>query len=590
MRRCVDAAAWNNGPRPGGPLGCEDYVRRAYCRDGAVVQAWSVGAPFNSPELHCCACGGGSSSQPRHGAEPRPPRGAEPPPRATPCWDRNLEAPKAPWGSSAFCPRWPLPAAGNASAGDVARLRGLAQRALRPFASISKAQLDAAASPRCAQRLCLRVQIVRGQLFVQAPRSVACTSLRAGPCAAEQRRRQRGVNPNWKPGANPTRLEWHWAAGLNMSTCSVSVVAGDWNSAFSRLRLQSALRLLEEAASGAADTELLLCINETPLNAGGGCLRGAQPVFASTGNADAPLIPFIHWMPRLRDWDLSVWDDVRAEQRARRPSAASAARVAGFRGGLYRMGTYADEWRTKGARRTELNRANWRAAGRASLVHAKATAAASLLNVNVKHSGRWGRWPKLLGVPQAALDALDAPEALGFREQLARFRYTLNVEGHGGWADRLGHLLSSSSLVIAQDVPFPLWFEPLTAPGATHLVVDSNLRNLSAAVRWAAAHDAEVEAMVSRANAAMDVALSVAGIRRYVAELLAAYTERLAFAPALGPRSVRFACRPTRECRACDAPAARGRAERRHCGVRCAFRGADGREYDTLHEAGSAPR
>ena len=79
---------------------------------------------------------------------------------------------------------------------------------------------------------------------------------------------------------------------------------------------------------------------------------------------------------------------------------------------------------------------------------------------------------------------------------------------------------------------------------------------------------------------------------RYVIELLAAYTERLSFAPALGPRSVRFACRPTRECRACDAPGSnargsiKGRAERSYCGVRCAFRGADGTEYDTLHEAG----
>ena len=88
-------------------------------------------------------------------------------------------------------------------------------------------------------------------------------------------------------------------------------------------------------------------------------------------------------------------------------------------------------------------------------------------------------------------------------------------------------------------MPFPLWFEPLTAPGVTHLAIDSNMRNLSAAVAWAASHNTEVTlaltlalnpspnrnpnpnpnqvaAMVSRANAAMDVALSVGGIRRYV--------------------------------------------------------------------------
>ena len=172
---CQDEASWNNGPRPGGPLGCEDYVRRGYCRDGTVVQSWTVGAAFNSPERHCCACGRGSSPRPPLRGANAPPRGgAEPPSRPAPCWDRELENPKAPWGGSAFCPAWPPPSAGNnASAEDVAKLRWLARRALRPFDSISKAQLDAAASPRCAQRLCLRVQIVRGKLYVEAPRSVA---------------------------------------------------------------------------------------------------------------------------------------------------------------------------------------------------------------------------------------------------------------------------------------------------------------------------------------------------------------------------------------------------------------------------------
>ena len=52
------------------------------------------------------------------------------------------------------------------------------------------------------------------------------------------------------------------------------------------------------------DTELVLCVNEVMPNAGGWCLKGQQPVFASTTNQEAPLLPFAHWMPKLRDWDL----------------------------------------------------------------------------------------------------------------------------------------------------------------------------------------------------------------------------------------------------------------------------------------------
>ena len=40
--------------------------------------------------------------------------------------------------------------------------------------------------------------------------------------------------------------------------------------------------------------------------------------------------------------------------------------------------------------------------------------------------------------------------------------------------------------------------------------------NLTDAVRWARSHPAEVRAMVSRANAATNLATSVAGMRYYV--------------------------------------------------------------------------
>ena len=122
------------------------------------------------------------------------------------------------------------------------------------------------------------------------------------------------------------------------------------------------------------------------------------------------------------------------------------------------------------------------------------------------------------------------------QQQEDRYRYVLNIEGHGGWADRLYQLLLSPMLVIAQDLPSRLWYEGVLSPGVTHLAVDSNLRNISEAVRWANAHPKQVLAMVAAANEAMEAATSVAGIRFYVRELLRQYSARLGYRPRPHPR------------------------------------------------------
>ena len=95
-----------------------------------------------------------------------------------------------------------------------------------------------------------------------------CARLCLQACSQEVRRRTPGIFPGYWFDFFPSTLEWHWAAGLNMSDCSPAVVPGDWNGPFTRLRLLTALRMLEEAARhGAADTELVLCANEVLPNA-----------------------------------------------------------------------------------------------------------------------------------------------------------------------------------------------------------------------------------------------------------------------------------------------------------------------------------
>ena len=135
-----------------------------------------------------------------------------------PCW--STKSPNVPWGNSPFCPAWPRYAHDNGStltAEQRALLRAAVRRAIAPFAKrgISRercapapsqpahplpsstssnllcrrrrrhrhgdprcarlaGRLEAALRPKCAQRLCLHVQILKGRLLVVAPQSVRC--------------------------------------------------------------------------------------------------------------------------------------------------------------------------------------------------------------------------------------------------------------------------------------------------------------------------------------------------------------------------------------------------------------------------------
>ena len=99
------------------------------------------------------------------------------------CFDAK---PKESWGLKPFCPAWPtyaLPAEPSSLLSDAVR------RALRPFASgVSAADLDTALAPRCAQRLCMRVQILRGRVYVVAPHAKRCAEFHtpASPCSPYQ--------------------------------------------------------------------------------------------------------------------------------------------------------------------------------------------------------------------------------------------------------------------------------------------------------------------------------------------------------------------------------------------------------------------
>ena len=201
-------------------------------------------------------------------------------------------------------------------------------------------------------------------------------------------------------------------------------------------------------------------------------------------------------------------------------------------------------WRETGPRRTPITSANWRTVGRTALVAQKASAAA-LLNVNLSPSGAAGHSDYLnerLGVPNSTWSMLDAPQSMSFREQVDRFKYTVNVEGHGGWADRLYKPMLSGQLVMMQDLPARLWYEAPLRPWVHYVPVDSALQNLSHAVRWAREHDARARQMAEAGREAMARWLAPGAIFRYTEELLLGYAELSTQTPSLSPRAVRVSC------------------------------------------------
>lgn len=503
-----------------------------------------------------------------------------------------------------FCPRWPdYPTRIQAEQSRRARLDFIREGARSAINAIIDAGaprateelLTSIMDKKCVQRLCVRIQILNSKVYVVAPRSQKCSTEANSVCSTARRQRTEGVAMTaglelgkWSSDFSPTSLEWHFVAGMNVSTCSAAVEPGDFNGAYSRLRLQTSLRLILEAARfrSMQDTEFILCVGETPLSAGQWCLNGAHSTFEVVSNLAAPSLPFPHWLPRLRDVDFSVWDEARAAQQHARYrqfkyQRQSAESKAVFRGGLYRLSVYSDRWRQIGARRTVITPENWRKVGRTALIHLLANSSVKrYLNAYVQV----GVFANRLQISKKDQNSMDAPVQMSEAEQQRKFRFVLNIEGHGGWADRLYKLLLSNQLVLAQDVAAQLWFERFLQAGHTHLVVDSNLRNLTEVIRWAQSHDREVRRMVANANRIMEAAISVEGIRMYTHELLSQYTSRvLTYAPRRNARAVEFTCTNTgSEARSCEVP---GRAAHQLQRTHCHFLSKDGVAFGNLHDA-----
>lgn len=189
--------------------------------------------------------------------------------------------------SSSFCAAWPGQSLSEAvDAETVGQIRRAVRKTLLPFAAgIDTQRLSSLMRRPCMQRMCLRVQLVRGELYVVAPpdlspcrkgvsAAAALDCIDTPPntqgswrdhemcqrekrveqspmCREEWRRKQPGVTvPDWWYAPSyPHVTDWHFASGLNFSDCKSTgePIPGDHNYVFSRLRMGGMLRLLWSA-------------------------------------------------------------------------------------------------------------------------------------------------------------------------------------------------------------------------------------------------------------------------------------------------------------------------------------------------------
>lgn len=495
------------------------------------------------------------------------------------------------------------------------------------------------------QRLCLHVQLVDGTMHVVAPdgmelcarggslksrlscsvqrrswpsemadechhRSHSTTYVRSSYCNATARMQQPGVTvPDfWSDFLYPHTLEWHFSSSLNLTSCRATgehvPLPGDHNHVFTRLRLQTAMRLLLRAyqrlhSRGQLQDplELILCPNETPVNFGDWCVEGAQPIFSSTTNEHSPLIPFAQWIQDAsRDVDLAWWNPKRKKRDGDTSSAVPGWNErepkAVFRGSVHRLSVYSDDWRAQAPRRTQVTPKNWHQVGRTALLAAKARRP-DLINMRLQWKSVEAEegLPQRLRIPDSAWAGMDQPEYMRSEEQM-RFKYGVNVEGHGGWADRGYKMLLQPQLAIIQDMPALPWYLRFFRPYQHYVPVDSNLRNITQAVEWARAHDSEAQRMVVAANTLARDLLHPSAIFRYVEELLLGYAPLLRYKTTRHERAVPFVCEEAVSDRTCKLHQSGSRPEvvrlgETHCHFRSQLQrsGSARQRFHTLYEA-----
>ena len=439
------------------------------------------------------------------------------------------EPPPLPWGSRR-CPAWPLERTdaladggdGGGGAGSEAAMRSLAAHWLRPFAGRAAA-VRAAAGRNGSNRY-----VGEAARYVAAVRAAARRNGSQRPREGDHSR----LCPLVTVAAGRIYLQVARRSALfdvlDASRC------GYEHSEVGRLLV--VLRFVRLALRRGAwgDFAFRLCVDDFCHG-----LEEGAPVawFTMCACATAPTLPTVQWVPSAeggRDPDLAVWDEALARRRRLRAAQAAHWRcklpVGFWRGAAHNHHTYNARWSAEGVvERAPMSTKRWRSQGRLALVYQKCTHP-TLLNVRVKLLTPGSKYaPPIHGDDEytrcVRAAGSDKPRALPLVEQAARYQMLVHVEGNGGWADRLRHLLTSGAVVLRQEMGVVEWFEPLLQPWVHYVPVSSDLGNLSDAVRWVRANGGAARRMADAGAKLVDEALSARAMERYMRALLRGYAE-----------------------------------------------------------------
>ncbi len=298
---------------------------------------------------------------------------------------------------------------------------------------------------------------------------------------------------------------------------------------FLRSRIHVAMRLILRVLSGhpnLPDFEVGFCPDDCSpaLSSAEG---GVLPALTSVQCRGRSSLPFVAWTVNSnRATDLSEWDAFIDDWARRAGTVAWTDRApkAVFRGHL-RPFTVCGGWPAGPPRyNEEIDASNWRQLGRSAIWNTRIRHP-ELLDANFDNRVEMAALWKMTSAEAAAVDE---PASISMEEQARRFRYVIHPEGQCGFADRLKTIMALPMLVFKQGNPCAEWYEELLIAGEHYAAVDGSYANLSAAIQWAQAHDAEAQRIAAQGHDRIRQVVSVPGIYVYVEQLIRSYAHAYA--------------------------------------------------------------
>lgn len=150
---------------------------------------------------------------------------------------------------------------------------------------------------------------------------------------------------------------------------------------------------------------------------------------------------------------------------------------------------------------------------------------AGIIEWNQLHKSSKMIYPPVSAEEVERSTGLKAVRPLDFTQQ-SRYKYILDLDGGLGSSRKPG-ILSSGSVLFAQESPWYTYYEPLMEPYKHYVPVNRWLHDLRDQVLWARERDDEMRAMVDTGRAFERKYLTVASTKLYMSILLDAYADLL---------------------------------------------------------------